>query len=134
MADTNTGILSQIRFDEKGLVPVIVQDIGTGEVLMFAYMNEEALLTTLKTGRMYYYSRSRKNLWLKGEESGNFQELKEMRIDCDGDTLLCRVEQKKAACHKGYRSCFFRKLKSGDKNRFVITEERIFNPDEVYTK
>lgn len=131
MSDT---ILSQVRFDEKGLVPVIVQDAVNGEVIMFAWMNGESLSKTVSTGRMHYYSRSRKKLWLKGEESGNYQELKEMRIDCDGDVLLCRVEQKGGACHKGYRSCFFRTLKSGGEDGFVITEEKIFNPDEVYKK
>lgn len=130
----NKSILSQVKFDEKGLVPAIVQDAGTGDVLMFAYLNGEALSKTVETGRMHYYSRSRKKLWLKGEESGNFQELKEMRIDCDGDALLCRVEQKGGACHKGYRSCFFRSLKGGDKDEFIVTDERIFNPDEVYKK
>jgi len=127
-------ILAQIKFDEKGLVAAIVQDAGTGEVLMFAYLNAEALSRTVETGRMHYYSRSRKKLWLKGEESGNFQELKEMRIDCDNDALLFRVKQKGGACHKGYRSCFFRTLKGDGKNEFIVTEERIFNPDEVYKK
>ncbi len=130
----NNTILSQVKFDEKGLVPAIVQDAASGEVVMFAWMNGEALSMTLETGRMHYYSRSRKKLWLKGEESGNFQELKEMRIDCDNDALLFRVEQKGGACHKGYRSCFFRALKGGDKSEFAITEKKIFNPDEVYKK
>lgn len=130
----NDTILSQIRFDEKGLVPVIVQDVVNGEVIMLAYMNGEALSRTVDTGRMHYYSRSRKKLWLKGEESGNFQELKEMRIDCDNDALLFRVEQKGGACHKGYRSCFFRTLKGDDKNEFVVAEKKVFNPDEVYKK
>lgn len=126
-------ILSQVKFDEKGLVPVVVQSAKTKEVIMLAYMNAEAIVKTLETGKMYYYSRSRKKLWLKGEESGNFQKVKDMYIDCDNDTLLFIVEQKCGACHKGYYSCFFRKI-NNKKDGFIITGEKIFNPDEVYKK
>ena len=128
----NTDIISQIKFDEKGLVVAIVQD-DKGEVLMVAYMNSEALIKTIETGRMHYYSRSRKKLWLKGEESGNFQVLKEIYIDCDKDALLFVIEQKGGACHKGYYSCFFRKLQKED-NSFCEVEDKIFNPKEVYKK
>lgn len=125
-------ILSHIRFDEKGLVTAIVQDMA-GEVVMLAYMNGEAFLKTVQTGRMHYYSRSRNKLWLKGEESGNFQTVKEIYIDCDGDALLFRVEQKGGACHKGYYSCFFRRLKK-EAGSFCEAKKRLFNPKEVYKK
>ncbi|HOL22513.1 MAG TPA: phosphoribosyl-AMP cyclohydrolase [bacterium] len=126
-------ILAQVKFDKKGLVPVVVQSAKTKKVIMLAYMNEEALSKTLKTGKMHYYSRSRKKLWLKGEESGNFQEVKDMYIDCDADTLLFVVEQKGGACHTGHYSCFFRKL-NDKKDDFIITGKKVFNPDEVYKK
>jgi phosphoribosyl-AMP cyclohydrolase len=121
-------IFELIKFDEKGLVVAVVQD-EKGEVLMVAYMNKEAIEKTLKTGKMHYYSRSRKKLWLKGEESGNFQFVKEIYIDCDGDALLFKVEQKGGACHEGYYTCFFRKFENGE---FKIFKEKIFEPKEVY--
>jgi phosphoribosyl-AMP cyclohydrolase len=121
-------IFELIKFDEKGLVVAIVQD-EKGEVLMVAYMNKEAIEKTLKTGKMHYYSRSRKKLWLKGEESGNFQFVKDIYIDCDGDALLFKVEQKGGACHEGYYSCFFRKFEN---NEFKIVGKKIFEPKEVY--
>ena len=102
--------LDAIRFDERGLVPAIAQDWLTGEVLMLAYMNREALEKTLATGRVHYYSRSRQSLWLKGETSGNFQQLVSIHYDCDGDTLLVKVAQQGNACHTGSRSCFFNPL------------------------
>jgi len=126
-------IISQIKFDRKGLIPAVVQDAKSGEVVMVGYMNAEALSKTLETGMMCYYSRSRNKLWMKGEESGNCQTVREMYIDCDNDTLLFKVGQKGGACHKGYHSCFFRKL-ADNKTEFAVTKERIFNPDEVYKK
>ncbi len=99
-----------MRFDEKGLIPVIAQDAETKEVLMLAYANEEAVRKTLETGMAHYYSRSRKKLWMKGEESGNVQEVVEVRVDCDGDALLYIVRQRGVACHTGEYSCFFTKL------------------------
>jgi phosphoribosyl-ATP pyrophosphohydrolase/phosphoribosyl-AMP cyclohydrolase len=99
-----------IKFNDKGLVPAIAQDIRTGEVLMMAWMNAEALEKTISSGKAHFYSRSRKSLWLKGETSGNFQEVKSMRYDCDGDTLLLLVEPKGPACHTGERTCFYRSL------------------------
>lgn len=99
-----------VKFNETGLVPAIAQDIHTGEVLMMAWMNAEALEKTLSTGKAHYYSRSRNSLWLKGETSGNFQEVKSVRYDCDGDTLLLLVEPKGPACHTGERTCFYRTL------------------------
>ncbi len=120
-------------FDKKsGLVPVIAQDWQTGEVLMLAYMNEEAWQKTLETGKVHYFSRSRKKIWLKGESSGHVQLVKEIRLDCDLDTVLVKVEQLGgAACHKGYRSCFFRRLKDG---KLEVVEEKIFDPEVVYGK
>ena len=112
------------------LVPAIVQDADSKEVLMMAYMNRESWETTLKTGKATYWSRSRQKLWLKGESSGHFQIIKAVFIDCDNDTILLQVKQLgEAACHTGYRSCFYRKLSGGD---FVVVGEKIFNPEEVY--
>lgn len=113
-----------------GLVPAIAQDYKTNEVLMMAYMNRESWLATLATGKATYWSRSRKSLWLKGESSGNVQLVKEIYLDCDDDTVLLKVDQLGgAACHTGYRSCFYRRLVDGT---VEINEERIFNPEEVY--
>ncbi len=103
-------ILKIIKFDERGLVPVIVQDYKTDEILMLAYMNEEAFRKTYETEKVYYFSRSRNKLWLKGETSGCYQELKSISVDCDGDTLLLKVKQTDVACHTGNYSCFFRKF------------------------
>lgn len=107
--------INDIKFDEKGLVTAIVQEYKTGEVLMQAYMNEESLAKTLETGKSWFYSRSRSELWEKGATSGNIQEVKEILYDCDGDCLLVKVVQKGAACHTGNRSCFYRNLwEAGD--------------------
>jgi phosphoribosyl-AMP cyclohydrolase len=114
----------------NGLVPVIVQDYRSREVLMMAYMNEEAWAKTRKTGKAHYYSRSRHRLWLKGEESGHYQEVKGILIDCDNDTLLLSVKQTGGgACHMGYRSCFFRK--KADRS-WKTAAKRIFDPERVY--
>ena len=104
-----TNIIDNVRFDEKGLVAAIAQDADTNEVLMIAFMNRETLVETLETGKMVYYSRSRKKRWRKGETSGHFQTMKSVYIDCDGDALLFKIKQEGPACHEGYRSCFFRK-------------------------
>ncbi len=113
-----------------GLIPAIVQDAETKDVLMMAYMNRESWEATLKTGKATYWSRSRQKLWLKGESSGNVQIVKSIFIDCDEDTLLLHVRQiGDAACHTGHRSCFYRKLDGKD---FVVVGEKIFNPEEVY--
>jgi len=103
--------IDMIVFDERGLVPVIAQHYQTGEVLMMAWMNKEALELTLKTGEVHYWSRSRKSLWRKGETSGHFQHLREFYVDCDGDTLLIKVDQVGPACHTGNKVCFFNKIK-----------------------
>ena len=121
-------------FSKNDLIPVIAQDAASGEVLMLAYMNLDAYTETLRTGRVCYYSRSRQRLWRKGEESGNVQRLKQLFYDCDADTLLVKVEQVGgAACHEGYRSCFFREInpQTGD---VQIVGERLFDPAEVYKK
>lgn len=102
--------ISKVKFDDKGLVPVVVQDVNTNSMLMLAYMNEESLKKTLETGEMTYFSRSRNKLWRKGETSGNFQTLRELKVDCDGDTLLALVSQQGVACHTGEYSCFFESL------------------------
>jgi phosphoribosyl-AMP cyclohydrolase len=123
----------QIDFEKlNGLVPVIAQDVETGEVLMLAWMNQEAFQETIQTQRACYYSRSRKRLWRKGEESGHVQDVESIHIDCDGDTVLLKVRQRGgAACHEGYKSCFFRQL-DGDQTRVV--GERVFDPSVVYGK
>ncbi|MDK2991493.1 MAG: phosphoribosyl-AMP cyclohydrolase / phosphoribosyl-ATP pyrophosphohydrolase [Clostridiales bacterium] len=99
--------ISKLKFDDKGLIPAIIQDYTNGQVLMLAYMNEQSLRKTMETGQTYFYSRSRDELWHKGETSGHFQNVKGMSYDCDADALLIEVEQKGAACHTGHRSCFF---------------------------
>jgi phosphoribosyl-AMP cyclohydrolase len=121
-------------FSKSELIPVIAQDAAGGDVLMLAYMNEQAYAETLKTGRVCYYSRSRQKLWRKGEESGNVQHLKELYYDCDADTLLVKVEQVGgAACHEGYRSCFFRRIDPAT-GEVEVVGERVFDPAEVYGK
>jgi phosphoribosyl-AMP cyclohydrolase len=114
MTTDNAAILSEIRFNEDGLVPAIAQAAGTGEVLMMAWMNREAVAETLATGRVCYWSRSRSRLWRKGETSGQQQRLIEFRLDCDGDTILLIVEQDGVACHTGRRSCFYRVAANGE--------------------
>ena len=115
-----------------GLLPAIAQDAATGEVLMLAYMNAESYAETLATGRAVYYSRSRQKLWRKGEESGNVQLIQSIFIDCDADTILLRVEQVGgAACHEGYKSCFFRQVTP---EGLQVVGQRVFDPKQVYKK
>ena len=125
--------MPKLDFDKTGgLVPAIVQDHQTDEVLMLAYINKEAWEATLSTGKATYYSRSRQKLWIKGETSGNMQMIREIRIDCDDDTVLFKVEQiGGAACHKGYKSCFYKQV--NDKT-VEVKEKRVFDPAEVYHK
>jgi len=106
-------VFKELKFDEKGLIPVVTKDVKNGEVLMLAYMNKEALEKTLETGKVHYWSRSRNKLWRKGETSGHYQLVKSIKVDCDGDALLVTVEQQGAACHTGHYSCFYRKLDKG---------------------
>ena len=113
-----------------GLVPAIAQDWKNGEILMMAYMSKESWDLTLKTGIVHYWSRSRSSLWKKGESSGNIQHVKEIRVDCDLDCVVLKIEQVgDAACHTGYRSCFYRKIEDG---RVIIDGEKIFDPKEKY--
>jgi phosphoribosyl-AMP cyclohydrolase len=115
-----------------GLLPAIAQDAQTGEVLMLAYMNAESYAQTLATGNAIYYSRSRQKLWRKGEESGNVQKVKAIYVDCDRDTILLSVEQLGgAACHEGYKSCFFRKVTP---DGLEVIAQRVFDPEKVYKK
>lgn len=115
-----------------GLLPAIVQDYQSGEILMLAYINEESWLKTLETGKAHYWSRSRNKLWLKGESSGHVQLVKDIFVDCDEDTVVFKVEQiGGAACHKGYASCFFRKVENGS---FAVKGQLVFDPQEVYRK
>ncbi len=123
-------LLERVSFNKEGLLPVIVQDINRGGVLMMAWMDKEALKKTITSGKAYFWSRSRKKLWLKGESSGHYQLVREMWIDCDEDTLLIKVEQIKAACHKGYKSCFFRKINK--EGKIELIGEKVFEPGKVY--
>ena len=125
--------LDKLKFDANGLIPIIVQDVVNGQVLMMAYMNREAIEKTLESGKVHTYSRSRGRLALKGESSRHFQHVKEVRTDCDGDVLLFKVEQDVAACHEGYRSCFFRQYDRGGAD-WKIVEKKAFDPDAVYKK
>jgi phosphoribosyl-AMP cyclohydrolase len=122
-----------LNFDKSGgLVPAIAQDADTGQVLMLAWMNREAYEETLRTGRACYFSRSRNRLWRKGEESGHVQQVREVYVDCDADTVLLKVHQVGgAACHEGYASCFFRRVE-GD--QWKVVAERIFDPQQVYAR
>jgi len=124
-----TDLLDAVSFDDAGLVPAIVQDASTDEVLMMAYMTADTLRETLDRGRMVYWSRSREERWEKGATSGHTQAVESVRLDCDGDTLLFRVEQEGGACHTGHRSCFFRREEEG---HWVDVEEKVFDPDAVY--
>lgn len=123
-------IFKNIKFDSQGLVPVIIQEIKTKKVLMLGWMNKEALEKTMATGKVHFWSRSRKKLWLKGETSGHYQLVKEIYLDCDGDTLLVTVEQIQGACHTGYYSCFFRKI--SPQGKLEVVETKVFHPQEVY--
>jgi len=120
----------EVKFDSQGLVPVIVQDVRNLEILMMAWMSKDALQKTLSTGKVHFWSRSRQKIWLKGEESGHYQWIREIWLDCDGDTLLLKVEQTQAACHLGYRSCFFRKM--GKDRNLKILGKKVFEPEKVY--
>jgi phosphoribosyl-AMP cyclohydrolase len=122
--------LNAVKWDEQGLVPAIAQDAKTGEVLMFAWMNREALEKTAQLGQAVYWSRSRRKLWHKGEESGHFQKVVELRTDCDNDVILLKIEQVGGiACHTGRRSCFFNKLENG---QWKAVEPVLKDPKEIY--
>lgn len=122
--------LEAIKWTEDGLVPAIAQDAETGRVLMVAWMNRESLQRTVETGEAVYWSRSRRRLWHKGEESGHVQRVRELRLDCDGDVLLLSIEQKGGiACHTGRQSCFYRRLDGGD---WTVVDPVLKHPGEIY--
>lgn len=129
MTDAAEQVIDTLRFNDEGLIPAIAQQFDTGEVLMMAWMNAEAVAETIKTGRVCYWSRSRGRLWRKGESSSQVQALVELRWDCDADTLLVRVEQTGVACHTGRRSCFFTALRGGE---IVEIAAPVVSPDDLY--
>jgi phosphoribosyl-AMP cyclohydrolase len=124
-------VLEKLPFSQQGLIPAIAQQHDTGEVLMMAWMNRESIEETLSTGRVCYFSRSRQKLWRKGETSGQVQHLKEMRLDCDGDTLLLIVDQTGPACHTGRKSCFYNLIKD---DKVIVDAEPLIDPQELYGK
>jgi len=124
-------IVNELKYDAHGLIPAIVQEASTGRVLMMAWMNKESLGKTLELGEMVYWSRSRKEIWHKGATSGHTQKVKSLAFDCDKDCILAQVEQVGAACHDGYKSCFYRTIE-GDAAK--ITEPRLVDPEKVYGK
>ena len=125
--------IDTLKFNADGLIPCIVQEEATGRVLMMAWMNRASIEKTLATGNTCFWSRSRNKFWIKGETSGHFQKVKDLSFDCDGDTLLARVEQTGAACHEGYQSCFFRSVSLADSS-VAITEPRLDDPAAIYGK
>lgn len=125
--------LKELKFDARGLLPAIVQEVDTNEVLMLAYVNEEAIVKTIETGRAHFHSRSRNKLWRKGEISGCEQIVQEILFDCDADTLLIKAHQKGGPCHTGYKSCFYRKL-DVKQNKIEIVSRKVFHPEEKYGK
>jgi phosphoribosyl-AMP cyclohydrolase len=125
-------LLSLLKFNEKGLIPSIIQDEKTGEVLTLCYMNKDALQKTLEEGKVYVFRRSKGKLMMKGETSGCIQIVKHLYIDCEGNSLLFKIDQKLAGCHTGYFSCYFQEV---DKDGNIkVTAQRVFNPDDVYKK
>jgi phosphoribosyl-AMP cyclohydrolase len=134
--DIEEGLTLQPKFDASGLVTCVATDAGTGDVLMVAHMNDEALRKTIASGEAWYYSRSRKSLWRKGETSGHVQRVVEMRLDCDQDAVWIRVEQSGAACHTGRLSCFYRKVDAGEGGARLsfVDADRVFDPKAVYRK
>ena len=123
----------QLKWTSDGLIPAIVQEFGTGRVLMMAWMNRASLEATIATRKTHFWSRKRQKFWMKGEESGHVQTVKDVAFDCDGDTLLIQVEQAGAACHEGFKSCFFRSV-DADGQAFKITEPQLRKPEEIYGK
>ena len=123
--------IDSLKFNDAGLIPAIIQEEGTGRVLMMAWMNADSIRDTIETGKTHFWSRSRQKYWMKGESSGNTQQVKDVAYDCDGDTLLIQVKQVGAACHEGFKSCFFRSVKE---DAGVVTEEPLVDPEELYGK
>ncbi len=122
------------EFDDNGLIPVIAQDVRTGQVLMMAFMNREALDLTVQTGYATYFSRTRGKLWKKGEESGHFQKVEQMLVDCDQDTLVLKVTVDAGQCHVGYQSCFYRALKPGSTKELRFIAEKVYDPKKTYKR
>lgn len=122
------------KFDANGLITAISQDAETGQVLMVAYMNDEALRLTLETGNAVFYSRSRKKLWKKGEESGHVQKVRQILVDCDQDCLILKVTVDQGQCHVGYQSCFYRGIKPGTTQDLELIAEKVYDPQEAYKK
>lgn len=128
----NTSFLDKLKFNSDGLIPAIIQERGTGKVLMMAWMNRDSLLKTIETKRTHFWSRSRQKFWMKGESSGHVQTVHNISFDCDGDTLLIEADQNGAACHEGFKSCFFRDVsEKGDVNE---NAKRLVEPERVYKK
>ena len=123
--------IDSLKFNDDGLIPAIIQEEGTGRVLMMAWMNADSIRDTIETGKTHFWSRSRQKYWMKGESSGNTQQVQDVAYDCDGDTLLIQVEQVGAACHEGFKSCFFRSVKE---DAGMVTEKRLVDPEELYGK
>ena len=123
--------IDSLKFNDGGLIPTIIQEEGTGGVLMMAWMNANSISDTIETGKTHIWSRSRQKYWMKGESSGNTQQVKDVAYDCDGDKLLIQVEQIRAACHEGFKSCFFRSVKE---DAGEVTEERLVDSEELYGK
>ncbi|NLX15123.1 MAG: phosphoribosyl-AMP cyclohydrolase [Phycisphaerales bacterium] len=124
--------LDDLKYDANGLIPAIVQDAQTGEVLMMAYMNQQSLADSIRTGKTHFWSRSRRKYWMKGESSGHTQEIEAIFIDCDADTLLIKARQHGAACHEGYRNCFFRRYETD--GEWKVCAERMLDPEQIYGK
>jgi phosphoribosyl-AMP cyclohydrolase len=122
--------LDDLKYDANGLIPAIVQDADTGEVLMMAWMNKASLADSIRTGKTHFWSRSRQKYWMKGESSGHTQEIQEILIDCDADTILIKARQHGAACHEGYKNCFFRQYQPD--GQWATVAERLVNPADVY--
>lgn len=124
-------IINSLNFDQKGLIPAIIQDCKTGEILMVAYMNKKALAKSLETKNTHFWSRSRRKIWLKGETSGHLQKIRQVFFDCDSDALIFKVEQIGGACHSGYRSCFYRKIDL-KKEKILTVGKKVFDEKKVY--
>ena len=130
--DKTEQAVAGLKYDPAGLIPAVIVDAKSRAVLMVAYMNDQALLSTIRSGRTHFWSRSRKKYWMKGEESGHVQQVKAIYTDCDVDTLVIEVEQTGAACHDGYFSCFYRRL--GADGDWQVIGEKVFDPKSVYKK
>lgn len=132
--EIETGTSFTPKFNAEGLITAVAQDARTGEVLMVAYMNQEALAKTIELGQGVYFSRSRKKLWFKGEESGAVQKVKQILVDCDQDCLILKVEVSQGQCHVGYQSCFYRQVKGKSGNELEFVAQPVYDPRKVYQK